>query len=199
MHATRRFKNFGLTLGLSASLCLSAWAAPNFKTLTDAPRDTSNNGSMMVGRERELRLSDGKAVFQLPGSGWLINRAGAMGADYELFNAALSTRMGFWAGQSIENKAPRALVGEWVNNLRTLTGGDWSTPKSTSIGGTPVVQAFGVDAFGNYYYRVISYTKFGVNFAIALRTPFSNRWNNELQRDIGSIVTNSHVGMNYKK
>ena len=194
MHATRQIRNLGLSLGLVASMCLSAWAAPNFKTLTDAPKDVNNNGTTTFEKHRRLSFSDGAAIITLPDSGWSVNHAGAMGADYELFNEKEQTRLGLWGGQSIESKAPRQLVGEWVNNLRSITGGDWSTPRNTTIGGIPVVQAYGIDAYGNYYYRVVSFTKFGQHYALALRTPYQNRWNTDLEHDIATMVINSHVG-----
>jgi hypothetical protein len=56
-----------------------------------------------------------------------------------------------------------------------------------------VVQATGVDGFGNYQYRVVAYNRFGVNVAIATRIPYEQRHMRTLDEDITTIVTESHL------
>lgn len=185
-------KRTWLGLGLALTLSLSAWAAPNWKTLTDAPRDI-NASTGHVERPIMVPYSNGKVWIAMPNNTWVVNKAGQMGADKELFNENEGARMGIWAGDSLAGKNPRAIVGEWVNNIKGITGGEWSAPKATYIAGVPVVQSTGSDVFGNYFYRVIAFNKFGVNYALAVRTPYENRWSRDLDEDITHIVTDSHL------
>lgn len=182
----------GLGLGLALCLTFSAGAAPNWKTLTDAPRNTNGSGRDIT-RPLEVPWSGGSVHLALPGDGWVVNQSGAMGADKEYFNEENQARLGVWAGDSLNGKNPRALVGEWTTNIKGLTGGEWTAPKAKFNAGTPVVEATGVDVYGNYFYRVIAFTKFGVNYALALRTPYENRWNRNLDSDISYIISESHL------
>ena len=186
-------KRTWLGLGLALTLSLSAWAAPNWKSLTDAPRDVNEGNLGVVERPIQVPFSNGKVLIALPNNTWLVNKAGQMGADKELFNDAEGARMGVWAGDTLAGKNPRAIVGEFVNNIKGITGGEWTAPKATFVAGVPVVQSTGSDAFGNYFYRILAFNKFGVNYALALRTPYENRWSRALDEDITSIVTESHL------
>lgn len=181
-----------LVAGLGLSLGLAAWAAPNWKTLTDAPRNIDGQG-YNLNRPLEVPYSDGKFVVVMPDDSWVLNSAGAMGADNEYWNERYHARMGVWAGDSLAGRQPRAIVSEWVGNIKQITGGNWSAPKATHIAGFPVVQATGVDGFGNYQYRVVSYNRFGVNVAIATRIPYEQRHMRALDEDITTIVTESHL------
>ena len=187
-----RIGRLALGLALAACLSTSVLAAPNWKTLTDAPRNTDGAG-IDKSQPYLVKHSNGDVVIALSNDNWVQNKAGAMGADKEFYNEKLGARMGVWAGDSIKDKQPRNLVNEWVGNIKALTGGNWSTPKATTIAGWPVVQATGVDAYGNYFYRVVSFTRFGVNYAIAVRTDYTNRWSHDLDNDITHVVTDSHI------
>lgn len=181
-----------LVAGLGLSLGLAAWAAPNWKTLTDAPRNIDGQG-YNYNRPLEVPYADGKFVVVMPDDGWVLNAAGAMGADNEYWNENYLARMGVWAGNSLQGRQPRAIVSEWVGNIKKLTGGDWTAPKATTIAGYPVVQATGVDGFGNYQYRVVAFNRMGVNVALATRIPYEQRHMRALDEDITTIVTESHL------
>jgi hypothetical protein len=56
-----------------------------------------------------------------------------------------------------------------------------------------VVEATGVDAFGNYYYKVCAFNRFGVNYAFALRADYGDRWNKALDGDLVQLITGSHI------
>jgi len=187
-----RIARLALGLTLAASLTASVLAAPNWKTLTDAPRNTAGVG---LDKQRPIEFHDshGEVVIPIQDDNWVVNRAGAMGADKELFNEKLGARLGIWAGDSIKDKQPRNLVNEWVTNIKALTGGNWTTPKATTIAGIPVVQASGVDAYGNYYYRVVAFTRFGINYAFALRSDYDQRWNRDLDNQITLLATGCHI------
>ena len=181
-----------LVAGVGIALSLAAWSDPNWKTLTDAPRDFEGQG---FNHERPIHLpaSGGDVIIEMPNDTWVVNYAGAMGADKEYYNEQIGARMGIWAGASLEGKQPRAIVSEWIGNIKQITGGDWQAPKASSIAGNPVVQSWGVDAFGNYAYRVLAYTKFGVNYAIVTRIPYEHRWSRALDEDMTYIITDSHL------
>jgi len=187
-----RISRLALGLTLAVTLTAGAWAAPNWKSLTDAPRNTEGAPVVVESPVQVRDLSNHGVVIAL-GRGWTVNQAGQMGADREFYNEAVGARLGVWAGDSIKGSTPRNLVNEWVKNIKDLTGGNWSTPKATTIAGVPVVQASGYDAFGNYYYRVVSYTRFKVNYAFAMRCDYSQRWNRQLAEDMTRMVTDSHV------
>ena len=187
-----RIGRLALGLTLAASLTASVWAAPNWRTLSDAPRNVDGAG-LDKSRPVYIHESKGDVEISLPDDNWAVNKAGQMGADKEFFNEELGARLGAWAGDSLKDKQPRNIVNEWVNGLKGVTGGNWTTPKSITLGGVPVVQATGVDAFGNYYYRIVSYTRFGVTYAFALRSDYSQRWNRELSGTIAELVTGSHI------
>ena len=186
-----RFRGL-LVAGLGLTLSLAAWSAPNWKTLTDAPRNIDGEGYHY---EKPIRVAYGNGHFMVtvPDDGWVVNSAGSMGADHEFYNENYGARLGLWAGPSLEGKQPRAIVGDWVGNIKQITGGEWTAPKASSIAGTPVVQAWGVDGFCNYSYRVIALNKFGVHLALATRIPYENRHSRQLDEDIATIVTGSHL------
>ena len=188
-----RISRLALGLTLAVTLTAGAWAAPNWKSLTDAPRNTDGAPTVVDNPVHVRDLSHRGVVVVLNSDGWTVNRAGQMGADREYFNENLGARLGIWAGDSIKGSTPRNLVNEWVKNIKDLTGGTWTTPKATTVAGLPVVKASGVDAYGNYYYRVVSFTRFGVNYAFAMRCDYSQRWNRQLDGDITRLVTESHI------
>jgi len=180
-----------LMAGVALALSLAAGAAPDWKTLTDAPRNIDGQG-YRKDRPIDIRHSKGEVVIAMPNDQWVLNSAGAMGADKEFYHEVLGARLGIWAGESIAGKQPRAIVSEWVGNIKALTGGDWGAPKAKSIAGVPVVEAGGVDAFGNYYYRIIAFNKLGINYAVATRIPYEHRWNRVLDEDTTSLITDCH-------
>jgi len=180
-----------LVAAVGLTLSLAAWSDPNWKTLTDAPRDFDGEGFNHT-RPINTPHSGGDIVVTMPNDTWVVNYAGAMGADKEFYNEHIGARMGIWAGSSLEGKQPRAVVSEWVGNIKKITGGDWQAPKAVTIAGQPVVQSWGVDAFGNYAYRVISFAKFGSNYALVTRIPYEHRWNRALDEDTSYIITDSH-------
>lgn len=186
-----RMRGF-LLAGLGLSLSVAAWAAPNWKTLTDAPRNIDGEG-YRKDRPVDMPWSNNLVVVAMPNDTWVLNSAGAMGADKEFYQEVLGARMGIWAGGSLEGKQPRAVVSEWVGNIKQLTGGDWSAPKAMTLAGVPVVQATGTDAFGNYFYRIIAFNKLGANYALAVRIPYEHRWSRPLDEDITSVVTDCHL------
>ena len=181
-----------LVAAVGLTLSLAAWSDPNWKTLTDAPRDFDGQG---INHDRPIDTphSGGDIVITMPNDAWVVNYAGAMGADKEFYNEQIGARLGIWAGSSLEGKQPRAVVSEWVGNIKQITGGDWQAPKAVTIAGQPVVQSWGVDAFGNYAYRVIAFTKFGANYALVTRIPYEHRWSRALDEDTSYIVTDSHL------
>jgi len=181
-----------LVAAVGLTLSLAAWSDPNWKTLTDAPRDFDGQG-FNYNRPIDTPHSGGDIVITMPNDTWLLNYAGAMGADKEYINEQIGARLGIWAGSSLEGKQPRAVVSEWVGNIKQITGGDWQAPKAVTIAGQPVVQSWGVDAFGNYAYRVIAFTKFGVNYALVTRIPYEHRWNRALDEDTSYLITGSHL------
>lgn len=181
-----------LVAAVGLTLSLAAWSDPNWKTLTDAPRDIEGEGFNYY-RPIDTPHSGGDIVITMPNDTWVLNYAGAMGADKEFYNEQIGARLGIWAGSSLEGKQPRAVVSEWVGNIKQLTGGDWQAPKAVNIAGQPVVQSWGVDAFGNYAYRVIAFTKFGVNYALVTRIPYEHRWSRALDEDTSYIITDSHL------
>jgi hypothetical protein len=181
-----------LMAGLAVSLSLAVYAAPNWRSLTDAPRDLQGQGYDRH-RPLEVKYAGGDFAVLLPSDDWVYNASGAMGADNEYFHETLGARLGVWAGPSIAGKQPRALVSEWVGNIKQITGGEWTAPKTTTIAGVPVVQATGYDVYGNYAYRVVAFNRFGQNVALATRIPYEERWNRQLDEDITSIVTESHL------
>lgn len=187
-----QLKRAALILAITSSLTMAAMAAPNWKTLTDAPRNTDGAG-LDKNRPIHLRHSGGDLCLEIQNDNWMLNTAGQMGADREFFNEKTGGRMGVWAGDSLAGKEPRALVTDWVKSIKSLTGGNWSEPKLTNIAGIPVVQATGVDVYGNYFYRVVAFTKFGVNYAVAIRCDYSDRWSRQLDNDITAFVTGSHL------
>jgi hypothetical protein len=180
-----------LMAGVGLSLSLAAWSAPNWKTLTDAPRNIDGTG-FRKDRPVDVPYSNNQVIVAMPNDTWVVNSDGAMGADREYYQEVLGARMGIWAGQSLEGKQPRAVVSEWVGNIKQITGGEWAAPKATHIAGVPVVQASGTDAFGNYFYRVIGFNKLGVNYAVAVRIPYEHRFSRPLDEDITSVITDCH-------
>lgn len=187
-----QLKRAALLLTLAASLTASVMAAPNWKTLTDAPRNVDGVG-LDKASPRMVTHSGGDVVLAVGNDHWVTNKAGQMGADKEFFNEKLGARWGVWAGDSIAGKKPRDLVTEWSNNIKTITGGTWTAPKATTIAGIPVVQAYGVDVHGNYAYRIVSFTKFGVNYASALRCDYEDRNSRQIDADLTRFVTESHL------
>ena len=183
---------FCVGAGLALSMSLSAWAAPNWKTLTDAPRDLGGARSN-PDMPNNYVMSDDMVIVTIPGDEWTINHLGQMGADMELLSDRLMTRLGVWAGQSLKGKNPRATVSEWITNISGLTGGTWTAPKQQFFAGVPVTYATGVDVFGNYHYGLYAWTRYGVNYGLALRTPYENRWNTELDRHVSYIISESHM------
>ena len=181
-----------LVAAVGLTLRLAAWSDPNWKTLTDAPRDFDGQG-YNHDRPIDTPHSGGDIVITMPNDAWVVNYAGAMGADKEFYNEQIGARLGIWAGSSLEGKQPRAVVSEWVGNIKQITGGDWQAPKAVTIAGQPVVQSWGVDAFGNYAYRVIAFTKFGANYALVTRIPYEHRWSRALDEDTSYIITDSHL------
>lgn len=179
-----------LVAGLGVCLSLAAWSDPNWKTLTDAPRNVDGQNAL---NQRARATTYGKLVVAMPMDHWMLNTNGSMGADNEYYNDNVGARLGVWAGSSLEGKEPRAVVSDWVGNIKKLTGGEWTAPRSTSLAGTPVVESSGSDAYGNYFYKVISFTKMGEPVALAIRTPYENRWNRDLDEDIVYIVSNTHL------
>lgn len=181
-----------LVAGVMLSFSLAAWSAPNWKTLTDAPRNIEGQG-FRKDRPVDIYHSGGDVVIAMPNDTWVLNCDGAMGADKEYYQEVLGARLGVWAGSSLAGKQPRAVVSEWIGNIKQITGGDWQAPKATNIAGIPVIQSWGVDAFGNYAYRVVSFTKFGVNYALVTRIPYEHRWNRALDEDFTSLITDCHL------
>lgn len=178
--------------GLALSMSLAATAAPNWKTLTDAPRDLGG-ARTNVDMPNNYYFSDDMVIVAIPGDEWAVNHLGQMGADVELLSDVLETRLGVWAGASLKGKNPRATVSEWITNISGLTGGTWTAPRTQHFAGIPVTYATGVDVFGNYHYALYAWTRYGVNYGLALRTPYENRWNTDLDRHISYIITESHI------
>lgn len=181
-----------LVASLGLSLGVAAFAAPNFKTLTDAPRNIDGQGYNQQ-RPIETKYANGDIIVAIPGDHWVLNSAGQMGADNEYYHEPTGARLGVWAGPSLEGKQPRAIVSEWVGNIKQITGGEWTAPQARTQAGWPIVEATGYDVYGNYFYRVIAFQKFGQTYAIAMRAPYEERWNRDLDEDITSIITDSHM------
>lgn len=59
-----------------------------------------------------------------------------MGANEEYYNEIIGAGV-IWAGSSLEGKQPRAIVSEWIGNIKQITGGDWQAPKAVTIAGNP--------------------------------------------------------------
>ena len=181
-----------LMAGIGLSISLAAWSAPNWKTLTDAPRNIDGQG-FRHDRPVDMPHSGGDVIIAMPNDTWVLNSEGGMGADKEFYQEVIGARLGIWAGSSLEGKQPRAVVSEWVGNIKQITGGDWTAPKAVNIAGQPVVQSWGVDGFGNYAYRVLAFTKFGVNYALVSRIPYEYRWDRTLDEDTTSLITDCHL------
>ena len=65
-----------LMAGVALALSLAAGAAPDWKTLTDAPRNIDGQG-YRKDRPIDIRHSKGEVIIAMPNDQWVLNSAGA--------------------------------------------------------------------------------------------------------------------------
>lgn len=120
------------------------------------------------------------------------NKLGAMGADREFMRLEFCERLGVWANGRIAGQSPRTLVSEMTDRLRGLTCGTWTKPTEVNMAGVPVTMATGYDEFGNYFYEVIAFERWGNTYAFATRTPYKSRYHTGRNAELAYLVTHIH-------
>ncbi|MBI3924908.1 MAG: hypothetical protein HY319_05155 [Armatimonadetes bacterium] len=184
---------FRLVLGVAVAASLTAsaaWGEVPYKTLTDAPRNL-NGARSHVNVPVEWEMNRWVEAW-VPNDTYVPNLAGAMGADLEFFSFERAARVGIWAGKDIQEKSPKSIVGQMAERMQELTGGDWTTARNINVAGVPATQVTGVDVFGNYHYDLYALERFGQKYAVAIRTPYENRWDRDLNIDIAYLISHLH-------
>lgn len=162
------------------------------KTLTNVVYDIWGAQHRVTGRPAVYMLDEGKVHMWSPTDTYLDNRLGKMEADREFLDFQACQRLGVWANGGIAGSAPTAIVSDMVSKVKSLTCGDYSAPKEINIAGVPVIQATGVDVYGNYFYEFYSFERFGNTYAFASRVPYKARYNVERNTNLAYLITHIH-------
>jgi hypothetical protein len=180
--ATRWF----LVLVLAALPALG-WADQGYQTRTNLPRDT-NPANMTMKRPVPYVMADGNVVLAMPNDEWAVNYAGDK--DWlEFWSDLRSARLGVRAAYKTPGWTARAAVRDYVAWLKGVGGGEFTNPREVFVAGRKAVMASGRDVFGNYYYEIYGVERQGLQYIVWMRTPYANRWNRDLNRDVAFIVS----------
>ena len=165
----------------------------DFKTLTDAPQNLQGTEFFCYQRGNVFHsLDEDRIHMWTPEGRFVVNSAGAMGADREFMRPEFGQRMGVWANSRIQDQTPRATVTSMVDRIKELTNGYWTEPEETHIAGIPVTMATGVDDFANYQYEIIAWERYGNKYAMATRVPYNTRYNARRNAELAWIVSHMH-------
>lgn len=172
------------------TLPLTAWSA-EYTTATDAKRDA--NGAQ-VSKWRGVKgvrypLANGMIVLTMPNDVWAVNHS----ADpLEFLNDQRQARLGVVAQVADSGWTANRAVADTVTKLKTAYGGTWAESRNVSVSGIPAVMASGYDVFGNYYYEIYGVERMGMQYLVWTRTPYENRWNQDLNADLAWVINNIH-------
>lgn len=162
------------------------------RTLTDAPFDIWGPQHRQNGGPAIYTFDEDRVHMWSPTDAYLNNRLGAMGADREFMRLDYCERLGVWANGRIAGTAPTTIVSEMTTRLLTLTCGDWTDPEEINMAGIPMVRATGVDVYGNYFYEIYSFERYGNTYAFASRVPYNTRYNVDRNSDLAFLMTHIH-------
>jgi hypothetical protein len=162
------------------------------KTLTDAPFDIWGHQHRCVDGPAIYVFDEDRVHAWSPTDEYLVNRLGAMGADREFMRVDECQRLGVWANGRIAGTAPTTIVSEMTARMSALTCGEWTSPYELNIAGVPVTAAHGWDVFGNYYYEVYAFERFGNTYAFASRRPYKSRYDVDANTDLAFLITHIH-------
>ncbi|MEW6284518.1 MAG: hypothetical protein AB1758_38240, partial [Candidatus Eremiobacterota bacterium] len=135
-------------------------------------------------------MDNGRIVLSAPNDDWALNNQ--PGGDINLFSEQRSTRLFVWADQIKPGMTPQRSVTNFINSTKAVVCGEWKGPEAVNVAGVPAYKGWGYDVFGNYYFEVYSLQRYGMQYTYALRTPYTNRWNTDLNADIAYFITHSH-------
>lgn len=162
------------------------------RTLTDAPFDIWGHQHHSHSGPAIYVFDEDRVHAWSPTARYVVNRLGAMGADREFMRVEDCQRLGVWANGRIAGTAPATIVSEMVSRMSALTCGDWTEPYDYNIAGVPVTRATGVDVFGNYFYEIYAFERFGNTYAFASRIPYKSRYNVDVNTDLAFLITHMH-------
>jgi len=163
------------------------------KSLTNVPYDLQGEEFYCYqDRPTMFYFDDGKIRMWTPEGRFPVNKLGAMGADREFMRLEFAERFGVWANGRIEDKSPQTIVSEMEARIKEMVCGTWSGPQAVSIAGIPVTRATGYDYYGNHFYEIMAWERFGNTYAVATRVPYNVRYNTQRNIENAWIVT--HMG-----
>lgn len=162
------------------------------RTLTDAPFDIWGPQHRTTGEPAIYVFDEDRVHAWSPTDEYLINRLGAMGADREFLRVADCQRLGVWANGRVAGTAPATIVSEMTARLMALTCGEWTDPHEYNVAGIPVIRATGVDVYGNYFYEIYAFERYGNTYAFASRRPYKARYNVDANTDLAFLITHIH-------
>lgn len=166
---------------------------PDCKTMTGRPcwatRDISGTGYSVM-RPVNRYMDNGRIVLSAPNDDWVRNNQ--PGGDLNLFSEQRSARMFVWADQIQSGMSPQRAINNFISGTKAAVCGEWKGPEPFNVAGIPVYKGWGYDVFGNYYFEVYSWQRYGMQYTLATRTPYTNRWDVGLNSDVAYFITHAH-------
>lgn len=162
------------------------------RSLTDAPFDVWGQQHTVSGTPAIYVFDEDRVHMWSPTDEYLNNRLGAMGADREFMRIEDCQRLGVWANGRIAGTAPTTIVADMTTRLMALTCGEWTDPHEFNVAGVPMIRATGVDVYGNYFYEIYAFERFGNTYAFASRMPYEARYNRDANTDLAFLMTHIH-------
>lgn len=162
------------------------------RPLTNTNYDIWGSQHRVTGRASVYVFDDGRIHMWSPTDAYLVNKLGAMGADREFLRLDVCERLGVWTNGRIAGTSPTTIVSEMTARLEALTCGEWTDPEEAYVAGVPVIKSTGWDEYGNFFYEIYAFERFGNTYAFASRVPYKNRYNTERNVDLAYLISHIH-------